>query len=49
MGSSRTIRNYFRIFEKLSFGSVTGDLRSIFKIAKIGSPTAKNYPVSDLE
>jgi hypothetical protein len=46
MGSSRTIRNYFRIFDKLGFGN---DLRSIFKIVKIGSPTAKNYPVTDLK
>jgi hypothetical protein len=49
MRSSRAIRSYFQILEILSFGKVTGDLRSTFKIAKIGPPTAKSYPVSDLK
>jgi hypothetical protein len=49
MKSSRAIRSYFQILKILSFGKVTGDIRSTFKIAKIGPPTAKNYPVSDLK
>jgi hypothetical protein len=49
MRSSRAIRSYFQILEILSFGKVTGDLRSTFTIAKIGRPTAKYYPVNDLK
>jgi hypothetical protein len=49
MRSSRVIPSYFQILEILSFGKVTGNLRSTFKIAEIGPPTAKNYPVSDLK